>query len=258
LCTIAGSDPTGGAGFQADLATFRAHGAPGYGVATALTRQDRAGVHAIEPRDPALVAGELADLLDRHDFGALKTGMLATGAIVDAVGAVFDARGARNLVVDPVLAASGGGRLLDDEGEARLAARLGPHAALLTPNLDEAAALLGRASLEDADAEGAGRLLRERGWAAVLVKGGHGRGANAVDVLVESGGVTRFESPRLSGPPVHGTGCALSAAIAARLARGEALADAVRGAKSYVHRLIGAAHAAGTWLLPHGEIEPRA
>ncbi|MDF1699641.1 MAG: bifunctional hydroxymethylpyrimidine kinase/phosphomethylpyrimidine kinase, partial [Planctomycetota bacterium] len=178
LCTIAGFDPTGSAGWGVDLAVFEALGCRGRAVVTADTEQGPAGVLAVEPKKPASVARELGRVLAEDDPAALKTGMLATAGIVDAVAAALAAAAPRPLVVDPVLAAGAGGDLLEAAAIPTLAARLGPHATLRTPNRPEAARLLGLEAIDDA--ETAAQALRAAGWAAVLLKDGHGTGPDVV------------------------------------------------------------------------------
>lgn len=241
LCTIAGSDPTGGAGLQGDLKTFAAHAVRGTAVVTAVTVQGARGVSRVLALPPDLVAEQLAVVLDEVRPQALKTGMLWDGGTVDAVAARLAAGKGAPLVVDPVLAASAGGELLEPSALPALKHRLIPLATLITPNLPEAARLLGVPPLSAREVEEAARGLLDLGCEAVLVKGGHGTGPEAVDVLATRQGVRRFALPRLPGIDPHGTGCALSAALAARLARGVALPEAVEGAKAYVHRALAAA-----------------
>jgi hydroxymethylpyrimidine/phosphomethylpyrimidine kinase len=238
LCTIAGSDPTGGAGLQGDLKTFAAHGARGTGVVTAVTVQGWRGVSRVVPVAPEVVAEQVAVVLEEVMPRAWKTGMLWDGPTVLVVAAALARRGTAPLVVDPVLGASAGGDLAEAGSLRTMTRALFPVADLVTPNLPEAARLLGRAAVGDAEAEEAGRALLDQGCRAVLVKGGHGTGPESVDVLVTRLGVRRYALPRLAGANVHGTGCALSASLAARLGRGEPLESAVEGAKAYVHRAL--------------------
>lgn len=261
--SIAGSDPTGGAGLQLDLQVFRAHGIHGLGVVSALTVQDTAKVHRVLPAFPNVVLDQLRVLLRDLRPGAVKLGMLATDDVAAAVElglSALDAKPTRGavvaseaeapppLVIDPVLAASDGTPLLERRAHATLA-RLVARATLVTPNLPEAAALTGEDASSEAGAIRAGRrLVAELGALAALVKGGH-RDGPPDDLLVtrEHDGlhVERFAGERLVGPPVHGTGCALASAIAARLARGEALRNAVVGARAFVHEAIRRAEAPG-------------
>lgn len=251
LCTIAGSDPTGGAGLQADLRVFAAFAGHGTAVATALTVQDQGGVRAVHAVDAAVVRAQLDLVLTGVRPVAMKTGMLASGDVLAAVADALDAHEVPLLVVDPVLSADLGGVLLPDEAIDGLTERLAPHARLLTPNLPEAARMLGLERIEAGAEEDAARALRARGWQAVLLKGGHGEGREVLDLLLDDAGVHRFRHWRLSGGPYHGTGCALSAALTARLGRGETLSDAVEGATAYVQRLLKQAEEDGSWTLAH-------
>jgi hydroxymethylpyrimidine/phosphomethylpyrimidine kinase len=233
--TIAGSDSSGGAGIQADLKTFSAFGVYGASVLTALTAQNTRGVQGVEPVRPAFVEAQLASVLDDLDVRAIKTGMLANGAIVSAVASALARVPAIPLVVDPVMVATSGDRLLASDAIAALKGELFPRATVVTPNLPEAAALLGVAvaTSENQMIEQA-RALARFGSGAVLIKGGHGEGAEAVDVLVGGDAVLRLAASRIETRHTHGTGCTLAAAIAALLARGTDLEEAVRRAKAYV------------------------
>jgi hydroxymethylpyrimidine/phosphomethylpyrimidine kinase len=246
--TIAGSDPTGGAGVQGDLKTFAAHGVYGTAVVTAITAQNHAGVQAMEAVDAALVTLQLTSLFDQVVPAAAKTGMLCSPDVVDAVAEFLARRPVRHLVVDPVLVATSGGRLAEAGLLPALRNRLFPVATLITPNLAEAEAILGE-RIDPADVERAAvRVLEASGARAVLVKGGHGAGDTAVDVLAIGGSdpvLTAIAAPRIATDHGHGAGCALSASIAARLARGDDLVTSVRGAKAYVHRALAAATALG-------------
>jgi hydroxymethylpyrimidine/phosphomethylpyrimidine kinase len=248
--TIAGSDSSGGAGIQADLKTFSALGVYGASVLTALTAQNTRGVQGVEPVQPEFVTAQLTSVLDDLDVRAIKTGMLANSAIVSAVAKALACVSEIPVVVDPVMVATSGDRLLAPDAIAAYKTELFPRATLVTPNLPEAAALLGVgvAGSED-EAVGQARAIAAFGSQAVLVKGGHGHGAAAVDILVSGDAVVRLAAPRIDTPHTHGTGCTLSAAIAALLARGEGLEPAVRRAKAY----ISAAIAAGSELgVGHG------
>ena len=238
--TIAGSDSSGGAGIQADLKTFSAFGVYGASVLTALTAQNTRGVQGVEPVRPAFVEAQLASVLDDLDVRAIKTGMLANSAIVSAVAGALARVPAIPVVVDPVMVATSGDSLLAADAIAALKGELLPRATLVTPNLPEAAALLGVcvATSEGETIEQA-RAIAQFGSRAVLVKGGHGHGAEAVDILVAGGTVLRLAAPRIDTPHTHGTGCTLSAAIAALLARGAGLEEAVRRAKAYVSAALG-------------------
>ena len=245
--TIAGSDPSGGAGVQADLKTFAAFGVYGAAVVTALTAQSTRGVARTWPVPDAFVTEQLDVVLDDLRPAAAKTGMLATGACVAAVASALARRPALPLVVDPVLAASTGQALADADVLETIRRTLLPRATLVTPNLDEAEALLGAPVRSRADVRAAAAALVERGAAAALVTGGHLAGS-ACDVLAYAGRLVELDAPRVPGTAVHGTGCALSAAITAALARGDALETAVRRAKAYVTRAIAGALAVGHGL----------
>lgn len=243
LCTIAGSDPSGGAGLQGDLKTFAAHGVCGTAVVSALTVQGAKGVSKVEAVSARMVGEQLALVLNEVKPLALKTGMLWDAPTIRAVAmALGPVRRKVPIVVDPVLAASSGGDLLVPDALPALRDDLCAMARLITPNLDEAGRLLGTPPIAEGDAAEAARRLRARlGCEAVLVKGGHGKGPEAVDWLCDAGGLRMFSLQRIPGADPHGTGCALSAALAARLALGHAIDDAVRGAKAYVHRALVAA-----------------
>jgi len=246
LCTIAGSDPTGGAGLQGDLKTFAAHGVVGTAVVTAVTVQGRSGVFRVEPMGADLVREQLEVVLEEVRPLALKTGMLWDGAVIRAVAASLAGAGdVGAFVVDPVLVATSGGALLHPDALEALRDDLVPLATILTPNLPEGARLLGWDDLPEARMEEAARALLGLGCQAVFLKGGHGTGRDAVDVLATKDGVRVFSLPRLPGANAHGTGCAIAASLAARLGRGEGLEAAAKGAKAYVHRALEAAVARG-------------
>jgi len=233
--TIAGSDSSGGAGIQADLKTFTALGVYGASVITALTAQNTRGVQGIHPVPPAFVAQQLDSVLSDLAVGAIKTGMLANADIVGTVAAMLAAAPPRPLVVDPVMVATSGDVLLAPDAIGALKQHLLPLATLVTPNLAEAALLLGgKQARDEAEAVAQAKALKAAGCRAVLVKGGHAAGDAAVDILVDEAGVERFVRPRIATPHTHGTGCTLSAAIAALLAGGVALAEAVDRGKAYV------------------------
>ncbi|HEV8150338.1 MAG TPA: bifunctional hydroxymethylpyrimidine kinase/phosphomethylpyrimidine kinase [Gemmatimonadales bacterium] len=243
--TIAGSDSGGGAGIQADLKTFQRFGVFGTSVLTAITAQNTRGVHAVHPVPPAMVAAQFAAVVKDLPPAALKTGMLATAAVVREVARAIAHYELGNYVLDPVLLASSGERLLDPEGERELRSRLLPLATVVTPNLPEAAALAGFAVDSPGTMEQSGRALLEAGAAAVLVTGGHLPGEALLDVLMTPGGVQRFPHRRIRTSATHGTGCTLSAALTAGLALGRPLAEAVGDAVAYVQRAIAAAPGLG-------------
>ena len=261
--SVAGSDPSGGAGIQADLKSFAANRVYGMAALTALTVQTTRGVRAVHTLPPAFVADQITALREDAPIHAVKIGMIATAEIAEAVAGALAGIEAP-IVLDPVMVAKGGDRLLAREAVAALATRLLPMAALLTPNLPEAEALLaaaGRAGGPIRDRAGmaeAGRALRtlragpggpepgargqgKRRPGAVLVKGGHLEGAESPDLLVWEGGELWLEGARVATRNTHGTGCSLSSALAARLARGEDLPTACLNAKAWLSGAIATA-----------------
>ncbi len=243
--TIAGSDSGGGAGIQADLKTFHQFGVFGTSVITAITAQNTVGVRAWEPVPVALVTRQLDAVADDLPPAAVKSGMLGSAALVDAVADGIARRRLPNYVLDPVMVATSGDRLLERDAERLIVRRLVPLAALVTPNLDEAAVLVGGNVRGPDDMERAGRALVQLGAKAALIKGGHLGGDLVVDVLVADGIARRFTRPRLETTSTHGTGCTLSAAVAAGLALGRPLERAVEDALDFVHRAIAAAPGLG-------------
>jgi hydroxymethylpyrimidine/phosphomethylpyrimidine kinase len=240
--TIAGSDSSGGAGIQADLKTFAAFGVYGASVITALTAQNTLGVTAIHHVPTEFVTAQMDAVFSDLDVKAVKIGMVADGAVIDAIIADLDRWSAKQLVLDPVMVATSGDRLLAPEAVDALRIKLIPHAGIITPNLPEAAALLNESVAEtEVDIERQGKLLLAMGCEAVLIKGGHGKGTESVDYLFSANGVVAFRSPRIATKNTHGTGCSLSSAIAAGLAKGDALETAVKNAKTYVSAAIAAA-----------------
>lgn len=239
--TIAGSDSGGGAGIQADLKTFSALGVYGASVLTALTAQNTLGVQAIHDVPVGFVRAQIASVLDDLPVTAIKIGMLSRRATITAVARGLAAFPPRPVVLDPVMIAASGDPLLRPDAIAALRDRLMPLADLVTPNLHEAAALTGLpVAQDDAAMIAQARQLLASGARAVLVKGGHGTGAESVDWLVTPEGEQRFAAPRLATQNVHGTGCTLSSAIAAGLAKGLALPEAVAEAKAYITAAIAA------------------
>ena len=233
--TIAGSDSSGGAGIQADLKTFSAFGVYGASAVTALTAQNTRGVHGVHAVPPAFVVAQIDAVLSDLSVGAIKTGMLATRDIVEAVALRLAASPTIPVVVDPVMVATSGDSLLDPVAIESVRGQLIPRALLITPNLPEAARLLGTAEAvsEQQMAEQA-RALLALGCRAVLLKGGHGAGNESIELLAQATGISRFARPRVATTATHGTGCTLSAAIAALLASGAGLEAAVERAKTYV------------------------
>jgi hydroxymethylpyrimidine/phosphomethylpyrimidine kinase len=240
--TVAGSDSGGGAGIQADLKTFSALGAYGASVITAVTAQNTRAVTAVHTIPAEIIAAQLDAVFADLAVAAVKIGMLGGPAAIEAVAAGVRAHDIP-IVLDPVMVAKSGDALLPDAAVAALRDILLPAAGLLTPNLLEAARLLETAAAESEDEMAAqGRALCALGPAAVLMKGGHGKGATCVDLLVQRDGtVLRLAAPRQATRNTHGTGCTLSSAIAAGLARGLDLEDAVRAAHAYLQGAIAAA-----------------
>ena len=243
--TIAGSDSGGGAGIQADLKTFHQFGVFGTSVVTAVTAQNTVGVRAWEAVSVLLVTSQLDAVADDLPPVAVKSGMLGSAAIVAAVADGITRRALPNYVLDPVMVATSGDRLLDADAERLIAQRLVPLATLVTPNLDEAEVLTAETVRTPDEMERAGRALVRLGAKAVLVKGGHLAGDEIVDVLIADGIARRFTRPRLETTSTHGTGCTLSAAVAAGLALDRPLERAVRDALDFVGRAMAAAPALG-------------
>ncbi len=256
--TIAGSDSGGGAGIQADLKTFHQFGVFGTSVIVAVTAQNTRGVRAVEAVSPALVTAQLSALAEDLPPDALKTGMLAEAGLVRLVAEAIRANAWRPLVVDPVMVATSGHRLLTADGETAIREALLPLAALVTPNLDETGILTGRPVTDAAGMERAGASLVASGATAALVKGGHLPGDVLTDVLVTRNGTRRFTHARIGARPIHGTGCTLSAAITAGLALGRPLEEAVTDALDFVRRAIAAAPpiGGGAGPLNHGVAAP--
>lgn len=239
VLAIGGSDSGGGAGIQADIKTIAAFGAYAETAITAITVQDTRAIHRIDPVAPDLIAAQIEAVLDDLGADAIKTGMLPEVAAVRATAAALREPAARiPLVVDPVLAAGSGRAFLDQEGIAALKSDLIPLSALLTPNVPEAEALTGLSIANAAAMEEAGRALIGLGARAVLVKGGHLSGAEVTDVLVLAEGSEIFAKPRQKTPHTHGTGCTLASAIAAGLAQGLGLREAVARAEDFIARAI--------------------
>jgi hydroxymethylpyrimidine kinase/phosphomethylpyrimidine kinase len=244
--TIAGSDSGGGAGIQADLKTFHAFGVFGTSAVTAVTVQNTLGVTGVHPVPVDVVRAQVQAVADDLPPAACKTGMLATAELVRAVAASIREHRLPNLVVDPVMVASSGDRLLDPDAERILAAELLPLAALVTPNLDEAAILVGEPVDDEAGMRRAAEALVRMGARAALLKGGHLRAGELVDVLYDGREWRAWRRPRLDTRHTHGTGCTLSAAVAAGLAHGRPLARAVEDALDFVHRAMLAAPGLGS------------
>jgi hydroxymethylpyrimidine/phosphomethylpyrimidine kinase len=238
--TIAGSDPSGGAGIQADLKTFAALGVYGYSAITSVIAQSSASVGRIDRAAPAMVVAQIEAAVRERRPAAVKTGALCNAAVVDAVVRAIRTFKLPAPVVDPVIVASAGKRLIDKAGERAMRARLIPLACVVTPNIAEAKALTG-VPIEDAESmREAARAIVALGARAAVIKGGHlGDDAPALDIFHDGRRFIELRSERIAGAEnVHGTGCAFSAAIAAFLARGFSLEDSVRRAKAYLTRIL--------------------
>jgi hydroxymethylpyrimidine/phosphomethylpyrimidine kinase len=260
--TIAGSDPGGGAGIQADLKTFAAFGVYGASAITAITVQNTLGVEAVAPLTADLVTAQIEAVAGDLSIDATKIGMLATAAIVEAVVAAIAELELPLVVVDPVLVSTNGERLLDADGVQAMISELLPLARVVTPNLPEAEALSGLRITSPEDARGAARRIHEMGAAAVIITGGHGiepgagisrqesgsrqgSGLEVVDLLFDGHAFHEFRAPRIDSRQTHGTGCTFASAVAAGLALGHDLPDAARRAQQYVGGAIAHAPAIG-------------
>jgi len=234
VLSIAGSDSGGGAGIQADLKTFGALGVFGTSAITAVTAQNTVGVTRIQEIDPEVVAAQIDAVAEDIGIDAVKTGMLASSRIVEAVAAVLKRRKAPNMVVDPVMVSKSGTRLLKEEAVATLKTRLLPLAEIVTPNIPEAVVLSGR-TIADAEAmRDAARRIIELGPRRVVIKGGHAEGPNVVDLYYDGHRFEELKAERVVTRSTHGTGCTFSAAIAAYLAHGLPPLDAVARAKEFL------------------------
>lgn len=254
--TIAGSDSGGGAGIQADLKTFAAHGVHGTSAITAVTAQNSVAVTDYVALEPRMVVAQIEAVASDMPVAAAKTGMLANRQIVAAVAGAVARLGIPNLVVDPVMVAKSGDRLLDPAAEQAYVERLFPVATIITPNLMEAEALLGHPVRDLASMHEAARELLARGTRAVVVKGGHLAGDQAVDVFFDGERVVELPAPRIPTRNTHGTGCTYSAAIAARLALGAELLEAVRGAKAYLTEALRRSYSVGKGHGPVDHMHP--
>ena len=243
--TIAGSDSSGGAGIQADLKTFAALGVYGASVITALTAQNTEGVRAIHAAPADFITAQLDAVFADLTIAAVKIGMLGEVPAIAVVAAALDRYRPRNVVLDPVMVATSGERLLSEDAVGRLRDLI-RRVGVLTPNLPEAAALLDLPVAHDeTEMRAQAESLLALGAGAVLIKGGHGSGPESVDLLIDAAGCRRFAAPRLARRNTHGTGCTFASAIAAGLAKGLALDSAVGGAKAYVSAAIAAADRLG-------------
>lgn len=236
--TIAGSDSGGGAGIQADLKTFHAFGVFGTSAVTAITVQNTLGVSGVHAIPIDIVRGQIDAVVQDLHPAACKTGMLATREVVEVVAAAIQGNGIAEYVLDPVMVSTSGHRLLDANAETAVAERLLPLCRVVTPNLDEAGILLDRTVADVSAMREAARDLVRKGARAALIKGGHLAGEEMVDVLFDGTDFREWRRPKLHTTSTHGTGCTLSAGIAAGLARGEALESAIDRALRFVHQAI--------------------
>jgi hydroxymethylpyrimidine/phosphomethylpyrimidine kinase len=242
VLSIAGSDPSGGAGIQADLKAFSARGTYGMAVLTALTAQNTTGVSAVQTVSPEFVAEQIRMVFADVRVDAVKIGMIANAAIAEAVADALKPHRGIPIVLDPVMIAKGGATLLDIAAIGALTTRLLPLATMLTPNLPEAAALLGEQHAETRDEmQDQARRLLALGAKMVLLKGGHLGGTDSPDVLASADHITWFEAPRVATKNTHGTGCTLSSALAAEIAKGKSPEAAVGIAKRYLAEAVAAA-----------------
>lgn len=237
--SIAGSDSSGGAGIQADMKTMSAHGVYAMTAITALTAQNTTGVTSILESTPEFLADQLDAVFTDIFPDAVKIGMVSSAALIDVIAGKLSSYGARHIVVDPVMVATSGSKLIHDEAIDTLKAKLLPLCEVATPNIPEAEILSGRTIKSPADMEAAAKAISERYGCAVLLKGGHDV-SDANDLLCRGGETTWFYGKRIANPNTHGTGCTLSSAIASNLACGMGLEDAVRGAKAYISGALGA------------------
>ena len=257
LLSIAGSDSGGGAGIQADLKTFTALGCYGMTAITALTAQNTVGVRAIHSVPPEILRDQIDAVVEDIGVDAVKIGMLHSSEIVRTVSTAIDRHVLQRVVLDPVMISTSGARLIDHEAQAALVAELFPRAVVVTPNLDEAAMLVGRPIEDEATMEIAARELIRMGAAAVLLKGGHLASETVSDLLLMRDGTVHWmRAPRIATYNTHGTGCTLSSAIAAYLAFGKDLPQAVASARFYIRGALQAGAAvrtgAGSGPLNHG------
>lgn len=245
VLTIAGSDPSGGAGIQADLKTFAALGVYGTSVITALTAQNTMAVTGVLEVSPEFVAAQIDAVVTDIRPDAVKTGMLSSAAIIELVSAKMTEHRLQNLVVDPVMVSKSGARLLRDDAVHALRTKLLPLADLLTPNIPEAEALLARELRTDAEIRDAARDILALGPRSVVMKGGHREGDIVTDILFDGERFHDFTGPRVETSSTHGTGCTFASAIAAYLAQGRQLPDAVGRAREYLHGALEHARAIG-------------
>ena len=256
VLTIAGSDPSGGAGIQADLKTMCAHGVYGMAVITAVTVQNTLAVYDVQEIDTAIVKGQITAVYDDITVDAVKVGMLSSVAIIEAVSTSLAAVKAKNIVLDPVMVSKSGFSLLKKEAETALRA-LVSLADIVTPNIPEAEILSGAPITDEAGMEKAARFIAALGAKNVLIKGGHRVGKDATDILLlggPAGAILRIPGARIPTTHTHGTGCTLSSAIACGLAKGETVEKAVQNAKAYITQAIRDCYPVGRGAGPVGHL----
>ncbi len=241
ILAIAGSDPSGGAGIQADIKSISALGGYAAAALTAVTVQNTCGVRDVEYLRPEMVRDQIEAVAEDLGPRAVKIGMTGTAGIIEAVARGLDRCGDAPVVLDPVMVSTSGHSLTRTDAVEALCRELMPRCRVATPNLDEAVVLAGSPLRTLAEAEEAARMMQARYGCALLIKGGHLDGERSTDILCDGGTLYRFSSPRIETHNLHGTGCTLSSAIATLLGRGLALPEAVRGAKAYIDRAIAAA-----------------
>lgn len=245
VLTIAGSDSSGGAGIQADLKTYSALGVYGMSVITALTAQNTTAVTAVHEAPPDFVAAQIDAVVSDIPPDATKTGMLSSAPIIEVVATKVREHRLRNLVVDPVMVAKSGARLLRDDAVQALREKLLPLADVVTPNLPEAQVLADRSLATEDEIRDAARAIHEMGAKNVVMKGGHRDGDVVVDLLFDGAEFYEYRAPRVQTTSTHGTGCTFASAIAAFLARGETVPEAVRHAKEYLTEALRRAYPVG-------------
>lgn len=253
---VAGSDSGGGAGIQADIKTVTMFGAYAATAVSAITVQNTQGVSDVLPLEPEIIVRQMRAVLDDIGADVVKTGMLHATEVIEAVAQELDARSGLKLVVDPVMVATSGDPLLQDDGMIALRNLLVPAATILTPNMPEAARLTGQTVETLDDQKRAADALMGLGPNAVLVKGGHGQGTDVHDVLVTEDSIEVMSSPRIDTVHTHGTGCTLASAIAALLSQGAPMRDAVSIARDYVHEAIATAPGFGKGHGPLNHMHP--
>jgi hydroxymethylpyrimidine/phosphomethylpyrimidine kinase len=254
--TVAGSDSGGGAGIQADLKTFAAHGVFGTSAVTAVTAQNTVAVTGVEELSPERVGLQIDAVVSDIGVDAVKTGMLSSRKLIEIVARKLEEHRLEKAVVDPVMVAKSGARLLDPGAVEALAEVLLPRALVVTPNLPETESLVGFPLEDEASILEAAKRIVEMGAKSALVKGGHGRGEESVDVLYYRGRVRHYRAPRIPTKNTHGTGCTFSAAIAAQLALGRELEEAVEEAKAYLTKAISTAFDLGKGHGPLNHFPP--